>query len=270
MPITLFCFLTEDRLFEELRSQTRNFFRHHFFERKAERVLNHQQTQPYTSEPLSITKFWTVRHTPKSKTVLLPPSIPNLSGETNRQTVYNSAEAEDKRHLPYLFSISDSHGRPPDRGEGDRSPQIPTWNMALNFCTGRGRLDKTELLEEPSFLTWRNQSWIHLICLLMKMQSSRNSLFESLFWNPLHFHRAKSNISAFLEGHRRIRDLRSAQGVSSTHEHLGPGMELDSGSSNAMEMGSADAEWLIRNSQELNGESTRSDFLRNYRLCPDV
>jgi hypothetical protein len=47
-------------------------------------------------------------------------------------------------------------------------------------------------------------------------------------------------------------------------------MELDSGSRNAMEIGPADAEWLIRNAQELNGESTRSDFLRNYRLCPDV
>jgi hypothetical protein len=60
------------------------------------------------------------------------------------------------------------------------------------------------------------------------------------------------------------------QGVPLTHEHLGPGMELDSGSSNAMEMGPADAEWLIRNAQELNRESTRSDFLPNYRLCPDV
>jgi hypothetical protein len=37
-----------------------------------------------------------------------------------------------------------------------------------------------------------------------------------------------------------------------------------------METEPADAEWLIRNSQELNGESTRSDCLRNYRLCPDV
>jgi hypothetical protein len=60
------------------------------------------------------------------------------------------------------------------------------------------------------------------------------------------------------------------QGVPLTHEHLGPGMEINSGSSNAMEMGPADAEWLIRNTQELNGESTRSDFLRNYRLCLDV
>jgi hypothetical protein len=47
-------------------------------------------------------------------------------------------------------------------------------------------------------------------------------------------------------------------------------MELDSGSRNAMEMGPAQAEWLRRNAQELNGESTRPDFLRNYRLCPDV
>jgi hypothetical protein len=60
------------------------------------------------------------------------------------------------------------------------------------------------------------------------------------------------------------------QGVPPTHEHLGPGMELDSGCSNAMEMVPTDAEWLIRNAQELNGESTRSDSLRNYRLCPDV
>jgi hypothetical protein len=59
-------------------------------------------------------------------------------------------------------------------------------------------------------------------------------------------------------------------GVPLTHEHLGPGMELDSGSNNAMEMGTADAEWLIRNAQELNGESTRSDFLRNYSLYPEV
>jgi hypothetical protein len=60
------------------------------------------------------------------------------------------------------------------------------------------------------------------------------------------------------------------QGVPPTHEHLDPGMELDSGSSNAMEIRPADAKWLIRNTQELNEESTRSDFLRNYRLCPDV
>jgi hypothetical protein len=59
-------------------------------------------------------------------------------------------------------------------------------------------------------------------------------------------------------------------GVPPTPDHLSPGMELDSGSSNAMEMEPADAEWLIRNSQELNGESTKSDFLLNYRLCPDV
>jgi hypothetical protein len=62
----------------------------------------------------------------------------------------------------------------------------------------------------------------------------------------------------------------NVEGVRPTHEHLGSRMELDSGSSNAMDMGPADAEWLIRNAQELNGESTRSDFLRNYRLCPDV
>jgi hypothetical protein len=60
------------------------------------------------------------------------------------------------------------------------------------------------------------------------------------------------------------------QSVPLIHEHLGSRMELDNGSSNAMDMGSADAEWLIRNAQELNGESTRSDFLRNYMLCPDV
>jgi hypothetical protein len=41
--------------------------------------------------------------------------------------------------------------------------------------------------------------------------------------------------------------LRQIQGVPPTHEHLDPGMELDSGSSNAMEMGPADAEWMIRN-----------------------
>jgi hypothetical protein len=35
------------------------------------------------------------------------------------------------------------------------------------------------------------------------------------------------------------------QGVPPTDEHLGPGMELDSDSSNPMEMGPADAEWLI-------------------------
>jgi hypothetical protein len=64
--------------------------------------------------------------------------------------------------------------------------------------------------------------------------------------------------------------LLELQGVPPTHEHLGPGMELDSGYSNAMEMGPAEAEWLIRNAKELNGESTRSDCLRNYRLCPDV
>jgi hypothetical protein len=44
------------------------------------------------------------------------------------------------------------------------------------------------------------------------------------------------------------------QGVPLTHEHLGPGMELDSGSSKAMEMGPADAEWLIRNAEKLNWE----------------
>jgi hypothetical protein len=58
--------------------------------------------------------------------------------------------------------------------------------------------------------------------------------------------------------------------VPPTHKHLGPGMELDSDSNNTMEMGSAEAEWLIRNARELNGESTRPDFLRNYGLCPDV
>jgi hypothetical protein len=60
------------------------------------------------------------------------------------------------------------------------------------------------------------------------------------------------------------------QGVSPTHEHLGPGMEPDSGSSKIMEMEPAEAEWLIRNAQELNEESTRSDCLRNYKLCSDV
>jgi hypothetical protein len=60
-------------------------------------------------------------------------------------------------------------------------------------------------------------------------------------------------------------DIWHLQGIPPTHEHLGPGMELDNGSSNAMEMRPADAEWLVRNAQELNGESTRSDFLRNYR-----
>jgi hypothetical protein len=64
--------------------------------------------------------------------------------------------------------------------------------------------------------------------------------------------------------------LLELQSVPPTHEHHGPGMDLDTGSSNAMEMRPADAEWLIRNAQKLNGESTRSDFLRNYRLCPDV
>jgi hypothetical protein len=59
------------------------------------------------------------------------------------------------------------------------------------------------------------------------------------------------------------------QGVPPTGEHLGQRIELDSGSSNAMEMGPDDAEWLRRNTQELSGESTRSDFVRNYRLCPD-
>jgi hypothetical protein len=54
------------------------------------------------------------------------------------------------------------------------------------------------------------------------------------------------------------------QRVPPTHEHLGHGMELDSGSGNTMEMRPADAEWLIRNVQELYGESTRSNFLRNY------
>jgi hypothetical protein len=63
---------------------------------------------------------------------------------------------------------------------------------------------------------------------------------------------------------------RDIQSVPPTHEHLSPGMELDNESSNNMEMGPADAELLIRNAQELNGESTRSDFLRNYKLCPDV
>jgi hypothetical protein len=60
------------------------------------------------------------------------------------------------------------------------------------------------------------------------------------------------------------------QRVPFIHGHLGPGMEPDSGSSNDMEIRPADAEWLIQNAQELNGESTRSDFLRNYRLYPDV
>jgi hypothetical protein len=64
--------------------------------------------------------------------------------------------------------------------------------------------------------------------------------------------------------------LLEIQDIPPTHEHLGPGMEMDSGSSNAMEMEPADAEWLLRNAQELTGESIRSDFLRNYSLCPDV
>jgi hypothetical protein len=78
-------------------------------------------------------------------------------------------------------------------------------------------------------------------------------------------HRNQGNLrdagkeSNWLSGFLRV------QGVPPIHEHLVPGMELDSGSSNAMEMGPADAEWLIRNAQKLNGESTRSDSLRNYK-----
>jgi hypothetical protein len=68
----------------------------------------------------------------------------------------------------------------------------------------------------------------------------------------------------------KIAKIGFIQDVPPIHKHLDPGMELDSGSSNAMEIGQADAEWLIRNAQKLNGESTRSDFVRNYMLCPDV